>query len=377
MSLQILHISNAFSQSALYKNLIISLDSLGLKQTVYSATRTQKEADYNPSKLSHLDIHTRHLLQPYDRLFFRNKIRKISKDIFNEIDLSSVDLIHAHTLYSDGATALKIKKKVGIPYIIAIRSTDLNAFQKYRPDLRWRRNKILSEAEKIVFISPVYRNQFVTFLNNSMKNIVESKSTIIPNGVDPLFLNSTSFNEKQDTSTLKLLYVGDFIARKNVVQLIKAIRLLSDRFSVSLTLVGGGGESDMEVKQIINSINYPFINHLGRVSNRERLCKIYSSHDIFAMVSERETFGLVYIEALSQGLPFIFSTGEGINGYFEKEPVAESVDDPHNIKEIANKIETLADRLDKPLRQECIKQARRFDWTKIAKTYKDLYNSFE
>ena len=35
------------------------------------------------------------------------------------------------------------------------------------------------------------------------------------------------------------------------------------------------------------------------------------------MPSFPETFGLVYVEAMSQGLPIIYTKGQGIDGYFE------------------------------------------------------------
>ena len=34
------------------------------------------------------------------------------------------------------------------------------------------------------------------------------------------------------------------------------------------------------------------------------------------MASLKETFGLVYFEAMSQGTPVIFTEGQGIDGYF-------------------------------------------------------------
>ena len=35
------------------------------------------------------------------------------------------------------------------------------------------------------------------------------------------------------------------------------------------------------------------------------------------MPSRKETFGLVYIEALSQGLPILYSKNDGIDGFYE------------------------------------------------------------
>ena len=40
-------------------------------------------------------------------------------------------------------------------------------------------------------------------------------------------------------------------------------------------------------------------------------------NDLFIMPSLNETFGLVFIEALTQNLPIIYTIHEGVYGYFE------------------------------------------------------------
>ncbi|NMA74678.1 MAG: glycosyltransferase, partial [Bacteroidales bacterium] len=42
----------------------------------------------------------------------------------------------------------------------------------------------------------------------------------------------------------------------------------------------------------------------------------YKTHDIFAMPSIAETFGLVYIEALTQGKPILYTQNEGVEGTY-------------------------------------------------------------
>ena len=41
------------------------------------------------------------------------------------------------------------------------------------------------------------------------------------------------------------------------------------------------------------------------------------SCSVFAMPSIFETFGLVYLEALSQNLPVVYTKGQGIDGMFD------------------------------------------------------------
>jgi glycosyltransferase involved in cell wall biosynthesis len=91
------------------------------------------------------------------------------------------------------------------------------------------------------------------------------------------------------------------------------------------------------------------------------------------MPSFKETFGVVYIEALSQGLPVIYSRGQGIDGFFAPHTVGEAVD-PDDIQGIGAAIEALMRRLDAtvPL---CMEKAKEFSWQGIARSYDEIYRS--
>src|SRR5699024_5298024 len=258
--MNILHIANDFSNSNLYKHLVLHLDQLGIKQAVYSAVRTQSETQFNLAEIN--NIHIRNILKSYDRILYRLKIRKIYNDLASQIALSNIDLVHAHTLYSDGGVAQKLKKSRGIAYIVAVRSTDMNSFQKYRPDLRIRRNTILREAQNVIFTSPTHRNQYLSLINGGMYKDIEKKSMTIPNGIDPFFLEDFPQINTQKKSELKLLYVGTFIQRKNVINLIKAVKKLNDKRPVKLTLVGGGGVLEEEVR----AEKHSSINFVGKIT---------------------------------------------------------------------------------------------------------------
>ena len=63
--------------------------------------------------------------------------------------------------------------------------------------------------------------------------------------------------------------------------------------------------------------------------DKEEVIKYYNQSDIFVMPSLHETFGLVYAEALSQGLPIIYSQGQGIDGFFTEGQVGYHVRSKH------------------------------------------------
>ncbi len=79
---------------------------------------------------------------------------------------------------------------------------------------------------------------------------------------------------------------------------------------------------------------------LSKYIPKIELAERYRNSDIFIMPSKPQTFGLVYVEALTQGLPIIYGKGQGFDGYFDEGVVgyhAEAFD----ISDIANAIESV------------------------------------
>jgi len=89
---------------------------------------------------------------------------------------------------------------------------------------------------------------------------------------------------------LKVLYVGRVSKEKNLEMLCNLQELYD------ITIVGDGPQ----LKYLKN--NYKKINFTGYKFGKE-LSKIYSENDVFAFPSLTDTFGIVVIEALCNGLP--------------------------------------------------------------------------
>jgi glycosyltransferase involved in cell wall biosynthesis len=138
-----------------------------------------------------------------------------------------------------------------------------------------------------------------------------------------------------------------------------------------LTLVGGRGNGEKEVLGKVASSEWGYVKIVPHVADREMLRKIYEAHDIFVMVSQKETFGVVYLEALSQGLPIIYTRGQGIDGYFKEGEVGYSVN-PTNINGIVSKIKRISS--DQPrLSEHAIEKVKEFQWADLAEKYLKIY----
>ena len=116
--------------------------------------------------------------------------------------------------------------------------------------------------------------------------------------------------------------------------------------------------------------NAEWITYHGKITDLEEMRKLYRANSIFVMPSKSETFGLVYIEALSQGLSVIWSQGEAIDGMFS-EHIGESVN-PLNNNDISEKIKRL---LSQSNAYETLPDSTfdSFRWSSIAQKYRNLY----
>lgn len=375
--INVLHIANDYTGSKVYKNLVSELDNLGLQQFVYTAIKESIKIGKNlvefntvGSEIVYSDILNYHL----DKILYKSKIKKILKDIESKINFSKVDIIHAHTWYSDGGVAYLLHRKYNIPYVIAIRSTDLNVFQKYLIHERAFGMNILKNAQNIFLISASYKDRILKEKSlQSIKNNILDKLIIIPNGVDKYWIDNAVHSRKNiNAGKIKCLYVGRFTKGKNVDLLQYAIKDLNkESLDIHLDLVGGGGKDHQKVLEIVSD-NKDMMTYHGQVKDKNILKDIYNKSTIFAMPSYNETFGLVYVEAMLQGLPILYTHDEGIDGFYN-EKIGEKILS-NNVVEIKKKILSLVNNYHKyaiPTND----LVENHDWRKIAVKYKGLYET--
>ena len=89
------------------------------------------------------------------------------------------------------------------------------------------------------------------------------------------------------------------------------------------------------------------------------------------MPSIHETFGLVYAEAMSQGLPVIYTKGQGFDEQFDEGIVGYHVD-CYNAKEIAYRILDVLNHYNQ-LSKNCVKLCDKFHWNLITPEYINIY----
>ncbi len=365
--MKVLHICNNFISSTVHQKMAQASRKLGIRNVVFAPVVTL-EGRVVPGE----DEHAVACVNKWDRFFFYHKQRKTYRALKQAVPQQQFCLTHTHCVFTDGNAALWLKEELGIPFLVTVNNTDMNHFFRLRRFLRGRGIRILRQASAIVFISPAYRDQlFFRYIPQKYHAELLAKSHIIPFGIDDFWLENRNLQPKQlaDSKTLRLVYAGDVCENKNLLTTVQAMELLRQKgWTVTFTFAG----------KILSQAVYDRVMAAEGVSyagllTKEELLQLYRAHDVFVMPSFKDTFGLVYAEALSQGLPILYSKGQGFDMQLPEGSVGYRVD-PRDANDLALAMERVAAHYSE-LQPRCAEAATTFSWGAVAKQYQSLYQS--
>lgn len=268
------------------------------------------------------------------------------------------DIIHAHFVCC-GVIASYLSKKTGIPLIITEHSSDMNV-SPIPKTLKKYATEAYKQAKKVLSVSSA--------LAKNLSNECGIESEVVPNIIE---LDTFSQCKPMCHVGYNIVTVSGLIEGKRVINLIKAVeKVIISIPSVHLDVVGDGylrGDLEKYVKD--NGLT-EYISFLGYLS-REDTVKVYETADCFAMVSERETFGVVYVEAMAAGLPIIATKCGGPEDFIDDEiGVLVEVD---NVEETAEAIIQLYKNHDKYNRDEIMRRANNYNAEAIAAKLITIY----
>lgn len=308
---QILFICKYFFDSAVHNQLINNLCTVtSSKSTVFIAS----------DKVDIVKTNTRSIFYNYKFpplckyfLLFRSILSFIYiKKITN---LNSFSYIFCHSLVVDGLIGFLIYLFTKKPYVLMIRQTDLYFYHKYFFHFRLIYLFIVKQSCCIGFTSFALRDKFLSIYGNKYS----TKLKVWPNGVDKIWLdnNSPSNIINSHTSHIKrVIFVGRYNKNKNLLNLYSSVKELnSNEIIVELHFVGGSSAALFKMLRL-NILPDWIVNH--GILEKGSISNLFDLSDCLCVPSFRESFGLVYIEALSRGIPVIYSKGQAIDKFFDK-----------------------------------------------------------
>ena len=271
--------------------------------------------------------------------------------------------IIAHNFWSDGMVVFFYSFFRRIRFTLVVRNTDINVFIPALPHYRWLMKWMVRRSHALVFVSEAHRRTF----SLRFPKLYESAARIavIPNGLESFWLDNES---TQAVRKARVCYVGKFNRNKNLVRLVNACELILDDYP-QLELVLVGGEVD-ELEAMLAKPVPEFVKVLGTIRNKEKLKEVYQSSRVFAMPSVTETFGLVYLEALSQGCAVVCTRHQGIDGMFDF-PFVQAVD-PLDTNSISASLRNLLQFENGVASAQVRCTLNQFSWESVGKRYAEV-----
>ena len=254
------------------------------------------------------------------------------------------DLIVAGKLTVEGIIAQALARRWGVPYALCLQgNTDLKILRA-RPDLRRLFRSIYRGAAAIFPFAP-WTDAAVDAMLGPMP---AEKRTILPCATD---LDAPIAPAPRGEGFVSVFHLRHH-RNKNLAGMAAAMGRLPDHPRARLDIIGGAFAQTMQTLRSRHR-GQGRIVFAGPLS-QEALPRRLNRAIALVLPSFRETFGLVFIEALFAGLPVIYSRGTAIEGYFDGAPFALPVD-PHSPASIAEAMAAT-------LRDEATIKAALHDW---------------
>jgi len=222
---------------------------------------------------------------------------------------SAPDLLHAHVSHSCGYYCLTTAKQLNLPLVVTEHYSGLVQGTATAREYERVRQTIL-RSDSFIFVG----SNFQKLICHRLK--IQKSTHVIGNLLPDRFFQSVS---KTQSETFTFLCACHLKANKGVDYVIRAFHETFPQMSNVQLRIAGDGEMYVTLKQLAAELREDDrIYFFGKYS-REDAPKLFSESDAFVLTSRVETFGIVYLEAMSAGLPCIGTQGQGADDIITEE----------------------------------------------------------
>lgn len=279
-------------------------------------------------------------------------------------EIKKVDFVHSNWLIPQGIIQSLFKK----PYVLTGLGGDVTSLNK--GIVKKMKSRALRNAREITAVSKDLKKHLESEYN--CQNV-----KVIPMGVNLLeFSPENRENDYFETNGKKVvLFVGRLVEKKGAAFLIQAMETID----ATLIIVGDGPERD-SLEALAKSIKAD-IRFIGS-KNKEELVVINASCDVFcapaiiAKDGDKDGLPVAIIEAMASGSPVVASRIGGIEEVVENNENGFLVEQ-RDIASLSDKINYVLrnDKIRKEMSQKARLKAESFDFSEIARDYKNIFDS--
>jgi glycosyltransferase involved in cell wall biosynthesis len=213
------------------------------------------------------------------------------------------------------------------------------------------------------------------FTGNKLENklkIHPEKISIVYCGVDLKEISSIKIDEKYPTPTI--ITVCRLVEYKRVQDIIQAVAQVKITIpNIKLKIVGEGPYRSVLEKLVVDNNLINNVEFCGKIGKDEDLIATLKRSHIFILGSTVEGFGMVIIEAMASGIPFIASdipavneiTDGGLGGFLVTPCSPQEI--AEGIRKLMKNPELYAEKM-----EEGARLVKRYDWDYICCTLDDV-----
>lgn len=216
------------------------------------------------------------------------------------------DLVHAHKLSVEGLAGERVAARLGLPLVVSSQGNSDLRIMNARRDLlpRWRR--IWQDAAVVLPFAPWTAERLVRMLGPR-----SGPTTCLPCPTESDRIMAPHHTGDRILSAFRL----DQAANKNLALLVAATDILQARHpGVELSIAGGGSAADRA--RVLRRIGgRAHVRLLGQLDPHE-IQKTMNASALLVVPSLRESYGMVFAEALLAGCPVVHGRENGPSGYF-------------------------------------------------------------
>jgi glycosyltransferase involved in cell wall biosynthesis len=366
--MKILYLCTYYHTAMIFRDAMDRLKKFGHEVKAFNAVAKNTVISGKYQHIMDESVIHKECFNRWDRYFYYIKQNKIYKSLMSSLNIKEYDIIHSHSLFNGGYVAYKIKKRYGIPYVVSVRNTDIYVFLKI-PFLTNLANKIIENAAGVQFLSESYQKMFIgKYVKPKLIGAVKEKSIVAGNGLEQFWLDNKGIAKKLNSNrNLSMLSVGIINRNKNYQTTMGAIEELAKKgYQIKWTVVGQVKDINI-LRQLQKRKFVQVIDYLPKI----KLIDVYRKNDIYVMPSIHETFGRVYAEAMTQGLPVVYSKGQGFDGFFADGRIGHAVPCKDKKYIVQSILKIVGDYSN--ISSRCVDLCDIFDWDQISKRLSEFY----
>lgn len=278
---------------------------------------------------------------------------------------SDFDLIDAHYLYPDGVAAAAIARRIGRPFVLSARGSDVNVIGQL-PGPRARILRAIEESAGVIAVSSALKSSLMGM------GVAAERITTLRNGVDAeLFFPEDRSEARRElglpAQAQIVVSVGNLVPGKRNDM---ALEAASGIDGLHIAFVGRGSERDRLqrlARERSMSSRVWFFDEMPQ----ERLRLVYSAANVLVLASEREGWPNVLLESASCGTPVVAFNIGGVPEILTDPAVGVIVRGGHSAERLSDAIRAL---LARPHQPDVVRAAAvRFSWEPVLDAQLSLY----